>query len=682
MALALNDRVQQTGTANTTVSFTLTASVTGFQTFAIIGNGNTTYYTATDASGNWEVGEGTYSTTGPTLTRDTILSSSNSGSAVTFSGSVNVFVTYPSEKSVNQDADGNVNILTYVPNTTTNLGTLNVGDGTYNVTLSGQIASFGGADPVVNGINIQNTSTSNTAYTALQIGADTFNTGYYLQIGTNSSTYDYAAAGYPNSSINQPDTHYILANKADLGIATWDAEDIHFIQNASTATTDSMTLYANGGVSLGGLASPGLGNIACNNINLKFQQILTTGGTTFLTNASPYYTQFTGTNTENLQLPDATTCLVGTTFIFDNDSTQNVNIKDGAGTTFELLVPGGYHNFVLEDNSTIAGTWLRYSSVPATVEWGTNSLSLATTVISGGTWQGGTIGTAYGGTGLTTYTSGGAVYATSSSTLTSGTLPVTAGGTGQTAFSSGYIPYGNSSAALQSSASLQFNGTYLVVGGTSPIGGATNPIAAFTGAANNFVQTYVYNATNGTSASADFVAYGNNGSDTSGFVDMGYTSQTYADATYSVTGANEGYIFGSAPSGSGTTGNLVYATDSTGSANAHQWYVGGFNQAKGSWKMQLTSTGLQLADALGAAYGGTGLTAPGAAGNALVSNGTTWTSAAVSAAVADGCIYENNLVISSNYTLTTGRNAMSVGPITVDPGVSVTVPSGQRWVVL
>lgn len=111
MALVLADRVQQTGTANTTVSFTLSGSVTGYQSFAVVGNGNTTYYAATDGSGNWEVGIGTYSTTGPTLTRTTILSSSNSGSAVTLFGTVNVFVTYPSEKSVNLDGSGNVSAL-------------------------------------------------------------------------------------------------------------------------------------------------------------------------------------------------------------------------------------------------------------------------------------------------------------------------------------------------------------------------------------------------------------------------------------------------------------------------------------------------------------------------------------------------------------------------------------------
>ena len=104
MALVFLDRSQQTASSNTTVSFTLSGSVTGFQSLAGVGNGNTTYYSAFDTSGNWEVGLGTYSTSGPTLTRTTIYSSSNSGSAVTFSGTVNVFVTYPSSRSVNQDA--------------------------------------------------------------------------------------------------------------------------------------------------------------------------------------------------------------------------------------------------------------------------------------------------------------------------------------------------------------------------------------------------------------------------------------------------------------------------------------------------------------------------------------------------------------------------------------------------
>jgi hypothetical protein len=82
----------------------------------------------------------------------------------------------------------------------------------------------------------------------------------------------------------------------------------------------------------------------------------------------------------------------------------------------------------------------------------------------------------------------------------------------------------------------------------------------------------------------------------------------------------------SAPAGASKSGNLVYATDSTGTANSHQWYVGGFTAAKGAWKMQLTSTGLQLDTALATAYGGTNVTSAGTAGNLLASNGTNWAS--------------------------------------------------------
>jgi hypothetical protein len=136
MALVLADRVQQTGTANTTVSFTLSGSVTGFQSFAVVGNGNTTYYSSFDATGNWEVGIGTYATSGPTLTRTTILASSNSGTAVTFSGTVNVFVTYPSEKSVNLDASDNVSALGTVSSGTWQGTTVGVAYGGTGVTAS------------------------------------------------------------------------------------------------------------------------------------------------------------------------------------------------------------------------------------------------------------------------------------------------------------------------------------------------------------------------------------------------------------------------------------------------------------------------------------------------------------------------------------------------------------------
>ena len=108
MALVLKDRVQETTTTTGTSDFTLGGAVLSYQTFASIGNGNTTYYTAFDPNvGDWEVGIGTYSTTGPTLTRDTILASSSGGSKVSFAaGQKNVIATYPAERSVNLDQAG------------------------------------------------------------------------------------------------------------------------------------------------------------------------------------------------------------------------------------------------------------------------------------------------------------------------------------------------------------------------------------------------------------------------------------------------------------------------------------------------------------------------------------------------------------------------------------------------
>lgn len=102
MALVLKDRVKETSTTAGTGTLTLAGAAAGFQSFAAIGNGNTTYYAIVDSTaGTWEVGIGTYTSSGTTLSRDTVLSSSNSGSLVTFSSnSKDVFVTYPSEKSV------------------------------------------------------------------------------------------------------------------------------------------------------------------------------------------------------------------------------------------------------------------------------------------------------------------------------------------------------------------------------------------------------------------------------------------------------------------------------------------------------------------------------------------------------------------------------------------------------
>ena len=108
MALVLADRVKETTTTTGTGTVTLLGASTGYQSFAAVGNANTTYYTIAGQSGSeWEVGIGTYTASGTTLSRDTILASSNGGTAVTLSaGTKDVFVTYPAGRSIY--ADGTV----------------------------------------------------------------------------------------------------------------------------------------------------------------------------------------------------------------------------------------------------------------------------------------------------------------------------------------------------------------------------------------------------------------------------------------------------------------------------------------------------------------------------------------------------------------------------------------------
>ena len=106
MALVLKDRVKETTVTTGTGTVTLAGASTGFQSFSAVGNGNVTYYTiAGQGTSEWEVGIGTYTSSGTTLSRTTVLASSNSGSLVNFSaGTKDVFVTYPAGKSVYWDS--------------------------------------------------------------------------------------------------------------------------------------------------------------------------------------------------------------------------------------------------------------------------------------------------------------------------------------------------------------------------------------------------------------------------------------------------------------------------------------------------------------------------------------------------------------------------------------------------
>jgi hypothetical protein len=155
MALVVNDRVKETSTTTGTGTFTLDGAVSGFETFSsAIGNTNTTYYAIVNSNGEFEVGLGTVGA--GTLSRDTIISSSNSDAAVVFTGGTkNVFVTLPASKAVILDSSGNI-----VANNGSNLTNLNA-DNLASGTLPD--ARFPATLPAVNGSALTNLNADNLA---------------------------------------------------------------------------------------------------------------------------------------------------------------------------------------------------------------------------------------------------------------------------------------------------------------------------------------------------------------------------------------------------------------------------------------------------------------------------------------------------------------------------------------
>ena len=613
MALVVYDRVQETTTTSGTGSVTLLGAVSGFQSFAVVGNTNTTYYTITDGA-QWEVGIGTYSTSGPTLARTTVLSNSNGNtSPITLSGgTAQVFVTYTAEKSVNLDASDNV----------TPLGT--IASGTWQGTTVG--VSYGG-------------------------------TGVTASSGANS-------------------------------VVLRDANQ----------------------------------NTSLNNIFRNITSTVSAAGTTVLTAASSFTQVLTGTTTQTYQLPDATTLTNGASFQFNNNSTGNMFIVDNGSNPIATIDNGGVAQLFLTSTSTANGTWDTHGFIPENIEWGTNSLYLNSTVITGGTWNGGTIGTAYGGTGLTTFTSGGALYATSTSSLTSGTLPVTAGGTNVTSFTANGIVYGSGTSALGVTSAGTTGQVLLANTGGAPTWGSVPS----TGAVTSF-QTSLNGLTPSTASTGAVTLAGTLGPTSGGTGLSAYTQGDiiYASATNTlaaladvatgnalISGGVGGdpswgkiglatHVSGTLPVANGGTGQTTYTDgqlligNSTGNTltKASLTAGTGISITPGSGSISIASTvtsGLTITNdtttatalypTFTSATSGT-ITGANVTSTKLTFVPSTGTLTAPNLEASNGMIV-NSKTVSTNYSIPVGSNAIAVGPVTVAGGAAVTIPSGSRWLVL
>ena len=192
MTVILADRVRETTAVVGTGPATLLGAVVGYQSFSVVGNANLCYYTIADQAGaNWEVGIGTYATSGSTLTRTTILASSNSGSVVNFTtGTKDVFLTQPAEKAVTTQS-------LYTPDTFA--GTFVAGVAIDYVSPNGRI-SVGTAGTLTfytGGVgSTAMASMTSTGINSTAIGATTASTGAFTTLsasstvsGTGFSTY-------------------------------------------------------------------------------------------------------------------------------------------------------------------------------------------------------------------------------------------------------------------------------------------------------------------------------------------------------------------------------------------------------------------------------------------------------------------------------------------------------------
>ena len=549
MALVVYDRVQETTTTSGTGSVTLLGAVSGFQSFAVVGNSNTTYYTITDGAA-WEVGIGTYSTSGPTLARTTVLSNSNGNtSPITLSGGLaQVFVTYPSEKSVNLDSSGNV----------TPLGT--IASGTWQGTTVG--VSYGG-------------------------------TGVTASSGVNS----------------------VMLRDSNA-------------------------------------------NTLINNITQGWTSTVSAGGTTTLTAASTYWQRLTGTTTQTFKLPNATTLSSGASYIFDNDSSGNLFIVDNASGAVDTVAPGGYTTVFLESTSTAAGEWGRFGMLPTEVNWGTLSADLGSTTITNATWNGTTIATGYGGTGLTSFTSGGALYATSTTALTSGTLPASAGGTGNASYTTGDLLYASGTTTL-SKLGIGTNGYVLTSSGTGP---------QWTAATSVGVTSISFGSTGLTPSTATQGAVTVSG--TLNVANGGTGQTTYTDGQLLI-GNSSGSTLTKATL---TAGTGISVTNGNGSITIASTITAGITISDD------TSTASVLYPTFTSATTGT-ITAEKVSSTKLKYTPSTGLLSSPVVNASNG-IVTNSLTVATSYSIPSGSSGMSAGPITIASGVTVTIPSGSRWVVV
>jgi hypothetical protein len=392
--------------------------VYGYQSFSAIGNGNATYYTIYDqTSGAWEVGIGTYTSSGTTLSRTTVLSSSNSGSLVPFGvGTKDVFVTYPSERSVYRDTANTYTVQQAFDALTANtavIGGVTLTTGTISTapTNNTDIVNKQYADAIASGIhfheavalattaalpaNTYNNGTSGVGATLTGNANGALSVDSTLTIAAERILVKDEAAGANNgvyvvTQVGSAGTPYILTRSTDMdtvgtGVDQIDEGDFFLVTSGVANLNTAWIQQTPPPITVGTTA-------------LVFQQfsapITYTAGTGL--NESPSYTF----NIANTAVTAATYGSASSVGVFTVNAQGQLTNAVNTTIAISSAAVSGLAASATTDTTNAAN--ITSGTLPSGRLAGSYTGLTGVGTLTAGTWNADTIQIAYGGTGATT----------------------------------------------------------------------------------------------------------------------------------------------------------------------------------------------------------------------------------------------------------------------------------------